>query len=59
MFAYFTGAFALLVVQRVALSVTASSNPDSIWYYLLRLFAFMLIVVAIIDKNRRPTGSGR
>ena len=27
------------------------------YFYLLRLFAFLLILVAIIDKNRRGRGS--
>lgn len=54
LFAYFAASFALLALQRVALSITVStlSPDDTVWYYVLRLLAFVLILVAIVDKNR-------
>ena len=54
LFAYFAASFALLALQRVALSITigTSSPDDTAWYYALRLLAFVLILVAIVDKNR-------
>ncbi len=53
LFAYFSAAFALLVVQRVALSVVVGARVDPGVYYLVRLAAFVLILVAIVSKNRR------
>jgi hypothetical protein len=52
LFGWFAAAFVLLVVQRVALAATIDSAVDPLWYYLLRLLAFLLILVAIVEKNR-------
>ena len=50
LFGFFSTAFFLLCVQRVAL---LSAPPEwTIYVYLLRLLAFVLILIAIIDKNR-------
>lgn len=54
LFALFAAAFGLLAVQRVALILTMESLEDQTIFYVLRLLAFVLIIVAIIDKNRRP-----
>jgi hypothetical protein len=51
LFAYFALAFVMLAVQRVALAL-GDDRVDAVWYYLLRLLAFILIAFAIIDKNR-------
>ena len=53
LFAYFIVAFALLAAERVAAVLTLSVLEDVTWLYLLRLSAFVLIVAAIVDKNRR------
>ncbi|MEP6991852.1 MAG: DUF5985 family protein [bacterium] len=53
LFAYFSAAFVLLVVQRILLSVTVGARVDPAVYYLVRLTAFFLILVAIVEKNRR------
>ena len=55
LFAYFAGAFVLLAVQRAALAAAADLPIEVHWYYVLRLLAFVLIIVAIIDKNRSLT----
>lgn len=52
LFVFFAAAFALLAVQRGLLAIGPMLPLDSIWYYLLRLVAFLLIVAAIVDKNR-------
>ena len=53
LFAIFAGAFWLLAVQRAVLTVVAHRGDEaSVWIYALRLFAFLLILVAIVDKNR-------
>lgn len=52
LFALFAAAFALLLVQRVALALGPAASLNTVWYYMLRLLAFALILVAIVDKNR-------
>lgn len=52
LFAAFATAFLLLASQRVLLALDFSLVEDHSWYYLLRLLAFLLILVAIVDKNR-------
>lgn len=51
LFARFAAAFVLLAVQRIAL-YAASADGDTTWMYGLRLAAFVLILWAIIAKNR-------
>lgn len=57
LFAYFSGAFALLAVQRVGLVLANETTEDTTWLFLLRLAAFLLIVFAILSKNRKRKGS--
>ena len=52
-FAMFSAAFALMAVQRVALALTRETLEDQTPFYVLRLAAYLLIVGAIVDKNRR------
>jgi uncharacterized protein DUF5985 len=52
LFAYFAAAFGLLLVQRIVLAIVVGWTGDTWWYYLIRLFAFLLIIVAILEKNR-------
>jgi uncharacterized membrane protein len=53
LFALFSLAFAVLALQRLALSVTDGSMENQTIFYLLRLAAFVIILIAIVDKNRR------
>jgi hypothetical protein len=53
LFAMFAAAFWLLALQRLLLSLTRSVFEDQALFYLLRLLAFLVIIVAIVDKNRR------
>jgi uncharacterized membrane protein len=53
LFALFALAFGVLAIQRLALSVTQGSMENQTIFYLLRLAAFVIIIIAIIDKNRR------
>jgi uncharacterized membrane protein len=50
LFLVFSIAFAILAVQRLALALTTRSET---LIYGLRLLAFVLILAAIIDKNRK------
>lgn len=53
LFAMFSLAFGVLAVQRLAISFTRETMEDQTVFYLMRLAAFLIIVFAIIDKNRR------
>jgi hypothetical protein len=54
LFIYFGSAFVLLAVQRAALAASDTLPFETVWYYVLRLLAFVLIIVAIVEKNRSP-----
>jgi hypothetical protein len=58
LFAFFAVAFWLLATQRGALAMVEHGSPESAWLYALRLVAFLLILAAVIDKNRPRVGSG-
>ena len=52
LFAIFAGAFWILGLQRLALVFSGNMVEDDTGLYLVRLFAFLLILGAIVDKNR-------
>ncbi len=55
LFALFAASFAILAIQRVALALTVDIPANAVWLYTLRLVAFLLILAAILEKNRsRP-----
>jgi len=53
-FLYFALAFILEAIQRLLGAMRPIDAPDAPQYYLIRLAAYALILVAIIGKNRRP-----
>ena len=53
LFLAFSVAFTLLAVQRLALALTPASGRSEVLIYGLRLLAFVLILAAIVDKNRK------
>ena len=53
LFAMFAAAFWILGIQRLLLAATRTMVEDQAIFYSLRLLAFVIIIVAIIDKNRR------
>ena len=53
LFAMFAAAFWILGIQRLLLAVTREIVENQAMFYSLRLLAFVIIIVAIIDKNRR------
>jgi Family of unknown function (DUF5985) len=55
LFLIFAGAFWLLGLQRLALAFSRNMVEDDTGLYLVRLFAFLLILGAIVDKNRSST----
>ena len=56
LFAWFAAAFWLLGAQRGARATLERGAPGGTWLYVVRLLAFLLILAAVIDKNR-PRGS--
>jgi hypothetical protein len=56
LFLLFGLAFLLLCAQRVALAATDGSPEAQLPIYGLRLLAFVVIIVAILDKNREARG---
>ena len=58
LFSMFAGAFFLLAAQRVAITIAREWGEDTAWLYGLRLVAFVLIIVAIADKNRGAARGG-
>ena len=52
LFAMFSAAFALLAVQRAAFALWDQPTEDLTMLYVVRLLAFLMILAAIVDKNR-------
>lgn len=57
LFAILALAFALLSIERIALAVVALDEERRHWIFVFRLVAFLLIMIAILDKNRQRRGS--
>ena len=53
LFLIFAVSFWILAVQRVLVTFTPATAETSPGIYLIRLFAFVLILGAIVDRNRR------
>ena len=53
LFAMFAAAFWILGIQRLLLALTRTIVEDQAIFYSLRLLAFVIIIGAIVDKNRR------
>jgi len=56
LFVYFAVAFWVLAFNWILVAVIAPAAEQRHWFYLLRLFAFVLIVLGIVDKNRGKKG---
>jgi hypothetical protein len=55
-FLFFGVSFAIAAVERVSLGLSRTSVEGEPLFYVLRLMTHVLIIVAIVDKNRRPRG---
>lgn len=53
-FLLFALSFFVQAGNRVALAFSASPNEGSPWHYGLRFVAYLLIMAAFIEKNRKP-----
>jgi Family of unknown function (DUF5985) len=54
LFVIFAAAFGILMVERLMLATVSTSHELAPYIYVMRLFAFVLIMLAVVDKNRRP-----
>ena len=55
-FVFFAAAFWIMAVNWGALAAISPTNEARHLVYLARLLAFLLILVAIVDKNRQSRG---
>lgn len=53
LFLFFAVAFLLMALNRLALTIVAAESESTTYLYVVRLLAFVLIIVGIVDKNRR------
>jgi hypothetical protein len=53
LFAIFSAAFILLGITRIGLAMSQTHSEGQTYWYWVRLAAFLLILIAIVDKNRR------
>ena len=57
LFAAFAIAFWLLAANQGLVAITDVPKEEHTWFYLLRLAAFLLIIAAVIGKNRDSRSS--
>ena len=53
LFLIFSAAFLLLMLERIILVTIGRSHELAPFVYVVRLLAFVLIIAAVVDKNRR------
>jgi hypothetical protein len=53
LFGAFAAAFGLMAVNQVALGLTEPSDESRYWLYVVRLAAFLVILLTIVDRSRR------
>jgi hypothetical protein len=53
LFGTFAAAFWLLASDRVVITIIGQSEPSAPAEYSLRLAAFLVIILGVIEKNRR------
>jgi hypothetical protein len=51
-FLFFAAAFGIEGLNRITQGMSELSKETEPFFYLVRLFSFLLIIVAIVDKNR-------
>lgn len=57
LFLFFAAAFLILGVNRVGLAGSAQHHEGDLVFYVVRLASFVLILIAIVDKNRKARGA--
>ena len=56
LFLFFSIAFATLALNWLGLALIDPAHELQHYVYLLRLLGFLLLIVGIVDKNRRSSG---
>lgn len=51
-FLFFAASFLLEAINRILTGISVLQNEESPIYYLIRLVAYILIIIAIVDKNK-------
>lgn len=59
LFAYFAAAFWLFGLNHLILALTDRGAEFRPYIYLIRLAAFVLIIIAIVEKNRTEASTSR
>lgn len=59
LFLFFALAFVVMAVNRVGLALAAQQGEQHDVLYWIRLLAYVLILIAIVDKNRAQKREGR
>ena len=54
LFLSFAAAFSLMAVSQAVLILSGDLREEQSWIYLIRLAAFVLIIIAVLRKNIRP-----
>lgn len=54
LFLFFAASFCLLAVSWFALAIISPTDESRPYAYAVRLLAFLLMIAAMIDKNREP-----
>ena len=58
LFAWFAAAFWMMMVERALLAIVNPEDEARPYVYLLRLLAFSMLIVAVIQKNKSKRGDG-
>jgi hypothetical protein len=56
LFATFAAAFWLMALNQALVALLGVPREEQSWIFLLRLAAFVLIIIAILRKNMGPAG---
>jgi hypothetical protein len=59
LFAFMSVAFSLLALSWLCLAVLEVAVESRHQVYVMRLLAFVLIIIGVVDKNRRASQHGR
>lgn len=51
-FLFFAASFFLEAINRILIGINVLQNESSPAYYFIRLVAYSLIIIAIVDKNK-------
>ena len=52
-FLFFAISFGIEGINRAVLGLVTTPNEDQPFFYIVRLLSFVIILIAIIDKNRK------